>query len=149
VYENLSLKVVMGQSWINASRISDVYDKGVEDFLEFAEWNGARINVRYYCRCVNCVNGRRLDIKMIRKHVICDGFLKNYTTWTWHGKVLDLPHISETDQCQHSNIYSEDSMKDMIRDLKKRVSTNDYKYRFFFTNDLFLFMLKTKIQKFV
>jgi len=27
----------MDRSWINASRISDVYEKGVEDFLEFAK----------------------------------------------------------------------------------------------------------------
>jgi len=50
----------MDQSWINVSRISDVYEKGVEDFLEFAKWNGAAINERYYCSCVKCVNLKRL-----------------------------------------------------------------------------------------
>jgi len=85
VYENLSLKVVMNRSWINASRINDVYEIGVEDFLEFIEWNGAGINERYYCPCVNCVNGKRLDIEWIREYVLCDGFLKNCTMWTWHG----------------------------------------------------------------
>ena len=68
---------------------------------------------------MNCVNGRRLDIQLIREHVLCDGFLKNYTTWTWHGEVLDLPYVSETDQCEHSNIYSEDCMEDMIRDIEE------------------------------
>jgi len=34
----------MDRSWINASQISDVYEKGVEDFLEFARRNGAAIN---------------------------------------------------------------------------------------------------------
>jgi len=29
----------MDRSWINTSRISDVYEKGVEDFLEFAKRN--------------------------------------------------------------------------------------------------------------
>jgi len=52
----------MDRSWINASRISDVYEKGVEDFLEFAKQNGATITERYYCPCVNCVNRKRLDI---------------------------------------------------------------------------------------
>jgi len=37
VSENLSLFIVMDRSWINASRISDVYEKGVEYFLEFAK----------------------------------------------------------------------------------------------------------------
>jgi len=64
------------------SQISAVYEKGVEDFLEFAKRNETIINGRYYCMCVNCVNGKRLDIELIREHVLCDGFLKNYTTWT-------------------------------------------------------------------
>jgi len=62
--------------------MSDVYEKGVEDFLEFAKRNRVTINGRYYCPCVNCVNGKRLHIEFIRKHIICDGLLKNYITWT-------------------------------------------------------------------
>jgi len=78
VCENLSLNVVMDRSWINTSRISsDVYEKGVEDFLEVAKRKGALINERYYCPCVN---GKRLHIELIREHVLCDGFLRNYTT---------------------------------------------------------------------
>jgi len=53
---NLSLLVVIDRSWINTSRISDVYEKGVEDFLKFARRNGTAINGRYYCPCVKCVN---------------------------------------------------------------------------------------------
>ena len=65
---------------------------------------------------MNCLNGKILDIVSIREHIFCDGFLKNYITWTWHGEVLDLPYVSET-KCQHSNIYSDDCMEDMIRDI--------------------------------
>ena len=43
--------------------------------------------------------------------------MKNYTIWTWHGEVIDLPYVSEADQCEHSNTYSEDCMEDMIRDI--------------------------------
>jgi len=93
-----------------------VYEKGVEEFLEFAKWNGVGINERYYCPCVNCLKGKRLDIELIQEHVLCDGFLKNYTTWTWHGEVLDLPYVSET-KCQHSNIYSKDCMEGVIHDI--------------------------------
>jgi len=59
-----------------------MYEKGVEEFLQLAKWNGARINWRYYCSCVNCLNGKRLDIEWIREHVLYDGFLKSYTMWT-------------------------------------------------------------------
>jgi len=60
---------------------------------------------------------KRVDIELTREHVLCDGFLKNYTTWTWHGEVIDLPYVSEADQCEHSNMYSEDCMEDMIRNI--------------------------------
>jgi len=92
-----------------------VYEKGVEDFLKFTKQNRGGINERYYYP-VNCLNGKRLDIELIREHVLCDDFLKSYTTWTWHGEVLDLPYVFET-ECQHSNIYFEDCMEDMIRDI--------------------------------
>ena len=79
VCENLSLNVVMDRSWINASGTNDVYMKCVKYFLEFAKHNGATINERYY---YSCVNVKRLDIELIWEHVLCNGFLKNYTTWT-------------------------------------------------------------------
>ena len=68
-----------------------MYEKGVEYFLEFAKRNRATISERYYCLCVNL---KRLDIEFIREYVLCDGFSKNYTMWTWHGEVLDLPYAS-------------------------------------------------------
>ena len=45
--------------------------------------------------------------------------MKNYTTWTWHGEVIDLPYVSEVDQYEHSNMYSKDCMEDMIRDISE------------------------------
>jgi len=68
---------------------------------------------------VNCVNGKRLNIELMREHVFCDGFLKKYTTWTWHGEVLDLPYAFDQDQCEHSNLYSKDYMDDMICDIRE------------------------------
>jgi len=57
----------MDRSWINANRISDVCEKGVEDLLEFAKRNGTTINGRYYFPCVNL---KRLDIELIREHAL-------------------------------------------------------------------------------
>jgi len=94
-----------------------VYEKCVKEFLEFEKRNGAGIN-GYYYSCVNCLNEKILDIELIREHVLCDGFLKNYTMWTWHGEVLDLSYLSET-ECQHSNIYYGDCVENMIRDIEE------------------------------
>jgi len=81
--------VNMDRSWITASRMSDEYEKGVEKFLQFAKRNEAGVNNKYFCPCVNCLNVKRQDIELIREHVLCDGFLKSYTIWTWHGEVLE------------------------------------------------------------
>ena len=65
----------MNRSWITASRISDEYENGIEEFLQFAKRNEIGVNNKYYCPCVNCVNVIRQNIELIREHVLCDGFL--------------------------------------------------------------------------
>ena len=42
-----------------------MYEKRVEEFLEFSKRNRAGISGRYYCPCVNCLNGKILDIELI------------------------------------------------------------------------------------
>jgi len=38
----------MDRSWINKSRISDMYENGIEEFLQFAQRNVQAVNGRYY-----------------------------------------------------------------------------------------------------
>jgi len=73
----------MDRNWINYVRISDKYERGVKKFIQFAQCNannsghdGAKIR----CPCVNCLNGRILDVKNIREHLLCDDFLRSYIT---------------------------------------------------------------------
>jgi len=75
----------MDRNWINFVCITDEYERGVEKFTQFAQRNannngheGAKIR----CLCINCVNERRLDVKKIDEHLLCDEFLRSYTTWT-------------------------------------------------------------------
>ena len=86
----------MNRNWINSLHISDEYERGVEEFIQFAQrnainsgHNGAKIR----CLCVNYLNGRILDVKIMREHLLCDGFLRSYKTWTWHGELLNLPRV--------------------------------------------------------
>ena len=64
----------MNRSWIEAPRISDENEKGVEYFLEFARQNAPVVGGNFLCPCVNFVNGRRHSLNEIRTHLICDGF---------------------------------------------------------------------------
>jgi len=45
----------MDRSWMNAIRISDVYENGVEEFLKFAEQHGTALNRKYFCPCNNYI----------------------------------------------------------------------------------------------
>jgi len=40
MYDDFFVNVFMDRSWITASRISDKYKNGVEEFLQFAKRNG-------------------------------------------------------------------------------------------------------------
>jgi len=68
----------MDQSWINTRCITDAYERGVEEFIQFAQYNvvSNHNGVRMRCPCVNCLNGRILYVSEIREHLLCDGFLK-------------------------------------------------------------------------
>ena len=57
----------MDQNWINSLPISDKYERGVEEFIQFAQRNainsghdGAKIR----CSYINCLNVRILDVKI-------------------------------------------------------------------------------------
>ena len=60
----------------------------------------------------------------MREHLLCDGFLRSYTTWTWHGELLNLPRVSVTEEYVGSTMDEavhddgdDDRLEDMIRDV--------------------------------
>jgi len=118
----------MDRNWINFVHITDEYERGVEEFIQFAQRNvidsghdGAKIR----CPCVNCLNGRILDVNIMREHLLCDGFLRSYSTWTWHGELLNIPRVSVTkeyvgstmDEAVHDEVDG-DRLEDMIRNVR-------------------------------
>ena len=68
----------MDRSWMNKPRITKEYEEGVEEFLQFAQRNAGTScdGGRFWCPCVNYLNGRRLHVAVIREHLLCDGILK-------------------------------------------------------------------------
>ena len=75
---------------MNERRLSTAYEEGVEQFLQFAsERNRPVENDKFFCPCINCLNGRRQKVNDIQDHLRCDGIKRNYTTWIWHGEMTD------------------------------------------------------------
>ncbi|XP_031127651.1 uncharacterized protein LOC116029751 [Ipomoea triloba] len=89
----------MDKSWMNASRISQEYDNGVKNFINFAKNNLPGSNERLLCPCKKCCNQKRLCVKdvyddlichginpsYIYDDLICHGINPSYTKWIWHG----------------------------------------------------------------
>ncbi|KAL5172284.1 hypothetical protein HKD37_16G045071 [Glycine soja] len=101
--------------WMNESRISPEYEEGVEQFLQFASQRGQPDeDGKYYCPCINCLNGRRQILDDIREHLLCDGIKRNYTTWIWHGEMTDM---QSGQQSEPFDVEMGDHLEDMIRDL--------------------------------
>jgi len=100
---------------MNESRMSPAYEEGVELFLQFAsERSRSDEDRKYYCPCINCLNGRRQILDDIREPLLCDGIKKNYTTWIWHGELTDMHSGS---QFEPFDVEMGDRLEDMIRDL--------------------------------
>jgi len=104
----------MNRSWIQARRIIDEYQEGVEDFINFAQQHAPVLGGNYFCPCVNCVNGRHHSLEVIRSHLICDGFSRSYTNWIWHGEQPKMLTAADTEPV---HVQTEDRMEDMICDL--------------------------------
>ena len=43
---------------MKASRVTEEYKNGVEDFLQFTERNAPSLHGNFFCLCVNCANGK-------------------------------------------------------------------------------------------
>jgi len=93
----------MDRDWINLPRISAEYENGVEKFIKFAQRYEGR-SVKFRCPCVNCLNGRKLNATQVREHLICDGFLRSYTIWTWHDELIHIPTVSRTEYLANSSM---------------------------------------------
>ncbi|XP_027915074.1 uncharacterized protein LOC114174430 [Vigna unguiculata] len=106
----------MDRSWINFLRTTNEYENGVEEFLEFANMNVLDNNGKFYCPCVNCLNERKLPTDIIREHVLCDGFLKSYTKWIWHGELIDMPSV-DVSEAEEVDLEMDDRIEEMIRDI--------------------------------
>lgn len=57
----------------------------MNSFLAFA-FGKLAIRHKIVCPCRKCVNSFWREASEVRKHLLCDGFLEGYRTWTLHGE---------------------------------------------------------------
>jgi len=63
----------IGRDWFNSPCINDEYEKGVEEFIKFVQRNKGISDdkVKFRCPCVNCLNGKKLNVTKVREYRIC------------------------------------------------------------------------------
>ncbi|KAG2405345.1 uncharacterized protein HKW66_Vig0046000 [Vigna angularis] len=105
----------MDRRWMNERRMSEEYDKGVSQFLQYVEQNAKSVNGTYFCPCVRCLNQIRQDLGNVRDHLFMYGIMRTYTVWTWHGEVLEQPTTSRG--TNYVEEWMSDHLEDMIRDV--------------------------------
>jgi len=71
--------------------------------------------MKFVCPYVYCLNERKLNASKIREHIICDGFLRSYTTWTY--KLINFLIVAQTENVVVSTMedrLQEDKLEDFI-----------------------------------
>ena len=96
------------------NHLSDEYKNGVSEFIKFAETKLPNSNGRFYCPCVKCSNVAPITVEDIQFHLSKYGICQNYTTWTWHGEVLDTPNVSQREEAE---VDMGDRLEELIRDI--------------------------------
>jgi len=72
---------------MSANRLTAEYEKGVEEFIEFAKAKSDPTWMK--CPCTKCANVRFADEDCIREHLFCVGIMQHYTKWIHHGESDD------------------------------------------------------------
>ncbi|RVW72347.1 hypothetical protein CK203_055429 [Vitis vinifera] len=99
------------KSWMQKSRVSSEYHKGVLEFLDFAFTNapGKEMLPCPCIRCNNCVMQKR---EIMYDHLLDNGIARNYVRWLMHG---------EYEFCEPANTSTNESdmhdeMEEMLND---------------------------------
>ncbi|CAM8895655.1 unnamed protein product [Rhodiola kirilowii] len=97
----------MDTSWIGSERGTTRYIQGVTDFVEFAKQSGEDTHV---CPCRRCLMIRdRITSKEMFVHLINNGMMNDYYTWTSDGEERSEPSAYMLRQQWLAERYGESS----------------------------------------
>ncbi|CAN1279803.1 hypothetical protein LINPERPRIM_LOCUS17173, partial [Linum perenne] len=76
----------MDKSWMSMPRSTPEYMNGLDTFLNFSFSSPCCQDGKILCPCKNCFNRHWMTRADVFEHLICDGFVRNYTHWVLHGE---------------------------------------------------------------
>ncbi|CAL1382669.1 unnamed protein product [Linum trigynum] len=106
----------MDKSWMKKHRTSNEYKDGVQLFLDYAFQNASQ-GAKILYPCINFVNVYAQTCEDIRVKLICDGILRGYTTWVFHGEDLCSPQASDvaTSSSPWANVLATEKLSTPIQ----------------------------------
>ncbi|XP_066341736.1 uncharacterized protein [Miscanthus floridulus] len=82
----------MDRTWIRATRFSDKFTDGVDQFMSYVRDRFNADDV-ILCPCRHCLNQSSLSQKDVHNHVYLYGWSATYTRWVQHGEAFDAKII--------------------------------------------------------
>ncbi|XP_043717729.1 uncharacterized protein LOC122665644 [Telopea speciosissima] len=114
----------MSRSWIDNSRepsfrVSTLYIQEVNNFLDYA-FSNAAIGDEILCPCVKCINQLWKTRDEVFEHLICDGFLRSYTIWSFHGEDVSSHTPPLVSPILHDEGDMDDGTRNMLSEMWRR-----------------------------
>lgn len=93
--------------------------KGLPEFIKCAEDHREKTReTNIYCPCKECRNNVGIkDPNMIRRHLIKQGFDKEYTCWKFHGESQVDSHTFVSDTYHEENDSNSDNPRNNIDEI--------------------------------
>ena len=95
------------------SRISNEYDNGVLQFLEFTLSDAMGRN-KLSCFCVCCNNCLMRNRETMHHHLLDNGIARNYVCWLMHGE-YEIDELKDASD----EFHMDDDMQGMLHDAFK------------------------------
>ncbi|XP_057426339.1 uncharacterized protein LOC130719747 [Lotus japonicus] len=105
----------MDKSWIDMPRNTTEYLDGLDKFLDFA-FEKRSVDGVIRCPCPKCRCKKWESRDVVRDHLICKEFPKNYKVWIWHGETYETITSRDT-QVTLEPLQNENPVLDMINDV--------------------------------
>ena len=116
-------KMQIDKSWMQKSRVSNEYEIGVSQFLDFA-FNNVPGKEMLPCHCIcfnNCLQQKR---ETMYDHLLDNGIARNYVRWLMHGEYEFYEPINTCNSgTNESDMH--DEMEEMLNDAFKMSMPNE------------------------
>ena len=103
--------MAIDKSWMQKSRVSSEYHKGVLEFLDFAFTNAPGKEI-LPCPCIHCNNCVMQKREIMYDYLLDNGIARNYVRWLMHGEYefCEPKNTSTNESDMH------DEMQEMLSD---------------------------------